>query len=292
MIKEITINNKFYPTLLKQIKEPPIKLYLIGNEQILNTTCFSIVGSRICSNYGTNVTLNFSSKLSKNNFTIISGMAVGIDTAAHVGCIKAKGKTIAVLGSGFNHIFPEENIPLFNEIIKTGGAIITEYEPNEEPKSKNFPRRNRIVSGMSIGTLVVEAGYRSGATITGGLSLKQNKKVFGVPSNIENRYNAGTNMLINKGAKLVTTVEDILIEYDMFNKKDSIKQLEIIEDKKYITIPKEYVKVYTLISEKPIHIDTICRTLGEPANLVGAILTMLELEEYIKQLPGKNFVLL
>ena len=177
-IKKICIDNPNYPKILRQIKDPPKVLYVLGDETILNNKMISIVGSRICTNYGKKAAFEFAKKLSDSGLTIISGMAVGIDTEAHLGCMKSKSKTIAVLGSGLGNIYPQENVELFNKIINQGGAVITEYSKNTKPASENFPQRNRIVSGMSIGTLIVEAGYRSGATITAGLTKRSRKKGF------------------------------------------------------------------------------------------------------------------
>lgn len=180
-MKTITINDKEYPSKLRNIYNPPKKLYILGNYKILNDFSIGIVGTRRCTKYGSEITKSLSYNLAKYGVNIISGMAIGIDTSAHIGTILGNGKTIAVLGSGFKHIYPKENINLFNKIIKNGGAVVTEYEENEYPMPENFPKRNRIISGLSDGIVVVEAAKRSGSLITTDLALEQGKNVFAVP---------------------------------------------------------------------------------------------------------------
>lgn len=171
---------------MRLIENPPKILYVEGNKGILNTNSISIIGSRSCSNEGIGIAKKFARELAEQNITVISGMAVGIDTAAHMGALEAGGLTIAVLGGGFKHIFPKENIGLFHKIIENGGAIITEYPPNKNVISKQFLERNRIVSGLSLGTLVVEAAFRSGTSVTAALAKSQGKKVFCVPHEMDN----------------------------------------------------------------------------------------------------------
>lgn len=212
-MKIIKIKDKEYPQNLLNIYDPPKQLYVLGNEKILNEFGIAIVGSRNCTKYGEQTAKSLAYNLSKYNVNVISGMAKGIDSAAHIGSIMGNGKTIAVLGSGFNHIYPKENMHLFNKIIESGGAVITEFEPNTIPDGKNFPRRNRIISGLSQGVVVVEAAEKSGSLITAELSLNEGKEVFAVPGNITSLLSKGTNELIKDGAKLVTNVFDILEEY-------------------------------------------------------------------------------
>ena len=212
-MKIIYKSDKVYPEMLRKIKEPPEKLFVLGNEKILNGFCIGIVGSRKCTKYGEDIAKSLAFNLAKYNVNVVSGMAKGIDSAAHIGTIMGKGKTIAVLGSGFKHIYPKENIKLFNEIIDSGGAIITEYEENIYPVPENFPRRNRIISGLSRGIVVVEAGKRSGSLITAESALEEGREVFAVPGNITSNMSRGTNELIKDGAKLVENVNDILEEF-------------------------------------------------------------------------------
>ena len=196
----------------------------------------------------------------------------------------ARGKTIAVLGSGINNIFPEENISLAEEIVKKGGLIISEYEPNTFAKSTNFPKRNRIVSGLSMGVLVVEAHERSGTTITAGLAKKQGRKVFAIPNIIDNKYGIITNDLIKKGAILTRNVEDIVNEFGL-NKRKSRKQ--IIEN---VQVPGEYKAVYEILSNGKMHIDEIAKRLNVQINSLNATLTLMELEGYVNRLPGKFYI--
>ena len=212
-MKIINYGDKEYPKKLLKIYYPPKQLYVLGDNTILNDFGIAIVGSRNCTKYGEQVARSLSYNLAKYNINVISGMAKGIDSAGHIGCIIGKGKTIAVLGNGFNHIYPKENIQLFYKIINSGGAVITEYEPDTKPDANNFPKRNRIISGLSNGTIVVEAGEKSGSLITAELALNEGKEVFAVPGNITSMQSNGTNQLIKDGAKIVTNVLDILEEF-------------------------------------------------------------------------------
>ncbi len=213
MIKEISIFDKEYPQKLKNIFDPPMKLYVVGDYKILNTFKIGIIGCRKCSDYGKNCAEYFSSNLACRNVTIISGLAKGIDSFAHNSCIEAGGKTIAVIGSGLDIMYPEENKWLFDKIIKTGGAIISEYPLGTKPLKYHFPARNRIISALSDGVLVVEAKEKSGTLITVDFALEQGKNIFVVPGNINSLNSKGTNSLIKEGAKLVQNVADILEEY-------------------------------------------------------------------------------
>jgi len=211
-VQQIHITDKNYPEKLKNIYDPPIIIYALGNIEILNYISVAVIGSREPTFYGKKVASEISYNLSKNNVTVISGMAKGIDGEAHIGALKAQGKTIAVLGSGLDCIYPKENEYLFNAIIKNDGVIISEYPLGTKPKPTNFPRRNRIISGLSNGVLVVEAKERSGTLITVDFALEQGKMVYAIPGDI-NKYNSkGTNNLIKEGAKPVTNVDDILEE--------------------------------------------------------------------------------
>lgn len=218
-MKIIEKNDKSYPKKLLEIYNPPERLYIIGDEKILNEFSIAIVGVRNCTKYGKEIAKSLAYNLSKYGVNIISGMAKGIDSFAHIGTIMGNGKTVAVLGSGFNHIYPKENIQLFNEIIKSGGAVVTEYEENILPLPENFPKRNRIISALSEGVVVVEAGKRSGSLITAEIALEEGKEVFAVPGNITSYTSRGTNSLIKDGAKLVENVMDILEEYPIYLEK-------------------------------------------------------------------------
>lgn len=257
-----------------------------GNLELLNKQIIAIVGSRNCSEYGWKQAKKFSTALSQNGICIISGLAIGIDSISHMSAMNNIGKTIAVLGAGFNNIYPKENRELFNKILENNGCIISEYPPEEEVNTKNFPRRNEIISALALGVLVIEAGHRSGSTITANLAFKQRKKVFAIPSNIDSKLGIGTNTLIQKGAKLVTNVKDILREINV-NKCKDIEQNWKYETK---NVPIKYKGIYEIIGNMPIDINTICRRAELPIQDVSEQLTMLELNEYIRALPGDMFV--
>lgn len=209
----ISIQDEQYPILLKEIYNPPINLYVRGNKQILNFPSIAIIGCRQASEYGKNIANNFAYKLSKNGFNIISGLAKGIDSFAHIGAINAKSSTVAVLGNGLDMIYPKENINIARNILNMGGAIISEYPLGTKPDKVNFPLRNRIISGMCNAVLVIEAKEKSGTLITVDFALEQGRDVFVVPGNINSANSIGTNELIKQGARLVTSWKEIVEEY-------------------------------------------------------------------------------
>ena len=278
-MKIISIDNKKYPKQLRKITNPPQKIYVLGNEEILENKGIAIVGSRAYTEYGEKYATKFSKELAKQGLTIISGMALGIDTFSHQGALSVGGKTVAVLGSGFNYIYPEENNKLFERIILSGGAVISEYEPNIPPNSKRFPERNRIVSGLSEGVLVIEAVHRSGTSITAKLAKEQGKIVFCIPSNLGRKNGVGTNNLIKEGAKLITNVDDILNSLNI--KKENIQMK--------VAIPSEYISIYDAIEEEPTNINVICKKLKTEISQINASLMLMEIEGYIKALPGNYF---
>lgn len=212
-IELITIEDKEYPDKLKLIYDPPIVLYIKGNKKILNEKSVAIVGCRLCTKYGENIAKKLAYNLSLNNINVISGLARGIDSCAHKGSLNGEGKTIAVVGCGLDRVYPEENKELFNKIINNNGAIISEYVIGTKPLAKNFPKRNRIISGLSNGVIVVEAREKSGTLITADFALEQGKEVYAVPGNITNCNSYGTNELIKQGAKSVTSIQDILEDF-------------------------------------------------------------------------------
>lgn len=281
IIKKDDLN---YPEKLLKIKDPPEQLYVIGDESLLNKKSIAIIGSRDCTPYGYEQAKKFANKLAKENICIVSGMAVGIDSAAHVGAKAESGKTIAVLGSGFNNIFPEENRELFNQIIEEGGCIITEYAPDVEPAYNNFPSRNRIVSGLSEGVLVVEARHRSGTSITVKYAKQQGKKVFCIPSNLDITTGVGTGRFIQEGAKLVLSPNDILLDWGVQIEADDIIEEEEIE------VDEEYKAVFKVLSKIPINVNEICKKTNKSIVEINTILTMLELEGLIKQVGVNEFV--
>lgn len=213
-IKMVNICDKEYPDKLRNIYDPPVTLFVKGDAKVLNSNSIAIIGCRECSKYGENVSIKFAYELAKENISIISGMARGIDSAAHIGALRAKGKTIAVLGSGLDRIYPKENLMLHNEIVANGGAVVTEYVIGTNAVKMNFPARNRIISGLSNGIVVVEAKEKSGTLITVDFALEQGKDIFVIPGNITSSNSVGTNELIKQGARCVVDAKDILEEYD------------------------------------------------------------------------------
>lgn len=214
----------------------------------------------------------------------------GIDTSAHIGALKAEGPTIAVLGSGFNNIYPPQNVDLFERILKNNGAVISEYPPNTEKAPNNFRRRNRIVSGLSQGILVIEAAQKSGTGITVNYARKQKKPIFALPSSIENKKGEGTNRLLKRDGILVTDVNDILEYYNM----KKVKQITIddIEEKIKIDIKPEYQKIYDVLKDGRRHINQISIITKMKISEVNSILLMMELEGLIRSLPGNNYEIL
>lgn len=209
-IKVIDIKDKEYPKLLKGIYDPPKRLYILGNIDILDNPCIAIVGSRVASEYGKKAAKYFAYHLAKERFNIVSGLARGIDSYSHIGALDAYGKTIAVIGCGLDIVYPKENEKLEENIIKNGGTIISEYPLGTPPRKNHFPARNRIISGLSKGTIVVEAKEKSGSLITADFAIEQGREVFAVPGNINSINSLGTNCLIKDGAILINNYKDVL----------------------------------------------------------------------------------
>ncbi len=279
-MKIIDINEKEYPRVLRKIENPPKKLYVEGDEKILNSNCIAVVGSRKNTKYGEKWCKKFVKELVKYDLKIVSGMALGIDWVAHKEAIKEGGKTIAVLPSGLKNIYPKENIKLYEEIILYGGCVISEYEPYEEAESKKFLERNRIVSGISIGCLVVEAAYRSGTSVTAKLAKDQKRDVFCIPGSLDNPKSIGTNKLIKDFAKLVTSPEDIIKNYEFLHKIE----LEKPEEK------EEENEILKLIKEDPINIDDIVKLSNKNIKEIISEITILELDGKIERLPGNMYI--
>ena len=221
MIK-INIEDTRYPKILRNIKNAPKQLYLEGNIKLLDTHGIAIIGSRKCSENGSKMAKKFAQELVSQNITIISGMANGIDTYAHIGAIENRGNTIAVLGCGFNNIYPKENEKLYKQIIKNNGLIVSEYPPETEASSEKFIERNRIVSGLSIGILVIEAKHRSGTSVTAKIAKSQTRKVFTIPHDLSDKCGIGTNRLIKKGASLITSTKEIIESFDFLEYKEEL----------------------------------------------------------------------
>lgn len=278
--------DKLYPERLRKIQKPPSRLYVLGNVEILNNYGIAVIGSRTNTLYGEKMCKMFTKNLVKYNLNIISGLAIGIDCIAHMTCIKSCGKTIAVLPCGLKNIYPKINIPLAQRILDNDGVLVSEYEDNVEADSQKFRERNRIVAGLGMGTLVIEAGERSGTSITAHQTQKQGKPVFSIPSSLENIKGKTTNKLIKDGCKLVTDVQDILNEY---------KEIKFIEQKQvnknaYIDIPEELLQIYKVIKNDPIDVNKISMLTGLSINEINYKTMMLELENKIIELPGQRFI--
>ena len=291
-MREIKLEDKVYPERLRLIPNAPNKLYVEGNLENLNTICIGVVGSRNCTQYGEKWCKRFVKELVKNNITIVSGMAVGIDAIAHKTALNYGGKTIAVLPSGLDNIYPYQNKNLYKQILNSNGTIISEYLPNVSADSKKFLERNRIVSGLSKGVLVVEAAYRSGTRVTAKLAVLQNRDVFCIPGSLDNPKSIGTNNLIKEFAKIVTEPTDILLKYGLIN-IENIKELSK-EDKELkeniINIPKELYIVYNVIENKPTEISDIIRKSKLSNKEVMQKLTLLELDGKIKKISGNRYI--
>jgi DNA processing protein len=304
-IKFAAISEKDYPKNLLQIYDPPPFFYYQGSFREEDTLAVAIVGSRKATTYGVKTAERIGRELALRGFTIVSGMARGIDTAAHRGALQGGGRTIAVLGSGIDVIYPTENKLLFNELIQQG-AVLSEFPLSTPPLPKNFPQRNRIISGLSLGVVVVEASTNSGSLITAKLALDQGREVFAVPGSINSLTSQGTNGLIKEGAKLVETVDDIIEELpQQLNFKNRMTQKALHskpkvcfqKDKDHpslhkaltITLKPEEEAVWNSISDEPKHIDTIILENQLKANAIYAILLNLEMKDLIQEHPGKYY---
>mgnify|MGYP004624481657 FL=1 len=280
-IYEINETDELYPKKLLQIKDRPNKIYVVGNIELLNNKSIAIVGSRISTTYGEYYAAKFAKEISEKGITIISGLAKGIDGIAHQNSKQEKGKTIAVLGCGFNHVYPKENEELFNEIIEDGGCIVSQYSPDTDINLKEVPFRNRIISALSEGVLIVEARHRSGSGVTAKYAFEQNKKVFCLPNQIGVTTGVGTNNLIKKGAILVTNSNEILTQIGENVEKDTEKN-----KKAKLKIPDEYKEIYEKLEEGKIGINELARSLNHTIVQINQKLTLMELEGLIEMLPG------
>lgn len=319
----LTLYDDAYPSHLKEIDTPPIVLYIKGELTSEDSLSLSLVGSRDAKDYGRKASYRLSYQLAQRGLTVVSGLARGIDTSAHRGALEAGGRTIAVMGSGLSFIYPATNTDLA-EKITASGALISEFPMETTPKPKNFPRRNRIISGLTLGTVVVEASNRSGALITARLAGEQGREVFAVPGEIFSELSTGTHKLINNGAKLVNTVDDLLNELPRHAlsqiqstepaspmpeaETEPSQQAPVVETRAserasaqpveaeqppQITPPPDLTPdertVFDAIEDPASHIDTIVRTTQLPISQVSSVLLMLELKGVVQQLPGKQF---
>lgn len=286
-IQVIALTDSEYPTLLKEIIDPPQILYYKGDLNCLDFPSLSIVGSRKFSSYGKRIVDDFIPILVESRLTITSGLALGIDALAHWATLKNQGRTIAVLGSGVdnNSLYPASNKILAQRILENKGLILSEFAPGTEPLQFNFPQRNRIIAGLSLGSLIIEAGDRSGSLITAYSALESGREVFAVPGNIYSPNSIGTNKLLKKGANLVVCAQDIL---ESLNLKTAINTLE---NKKNLPSSEDEIKILTILKKDNLHINEIIRFSGLDAPKVNSLLVIMEMKGLIKNLGGMMFAL-
>lgn len=284
-IKTININNANYPEALKEIKNPPKVLYFRG-ELKNKENCFAVVGARWCSLYGKQVALEFAGQLAEAGLTIVSGLAPGIDTFSHQAVVDANRRTIAVLGTGLDKesVYPKQNLDLAEKILEKGGCLISEYPSGTRGTRFTFPERNRIISGLSLGVLVVEAKEKSGALITAGYAFSQKRKIFSVPGPIHSLNSRGPHALIKKGAKLAESVDDILKELNLPCLTPDVKHNEIGDN------PEENL-ILKALKEEALYIDKIIEKTKLPAAAAASTLAILEIKGRIRNLGGNTFAL-
>lgn len=288
-LKIITLYDNDYPVNLKNIPGAPLVLYIKGELKPEDKLSIGIVGSRRATFYGLANAQNFASELAAEGFTIVSGMARGIDTNAHIGALKAGGRTIAVIGSGFGYLYPCENEELAEKISRSG-AVISEFPIDTLPLKQNFPRRNRVISGLSLGVLVAEAARNSGALITADFALEQGREVFAIPGKIDSGNSFGTNEMIKQGAKLVSCADDILEEFiQPLNKKSSIKETVKAERVRVLDDPDETM-VYDFIRKESVQLDELIDKTDMDIPQISDILLRLRMKKLVLELPGKQFI--
>src|SRR5882724_11750902 len=279
-----------YPALLREIYDPPLVLYVKGELTAKDKNAVAMVGSRQTTHYGIETARKLAYQLAYVGVTVVSGGARGIDTAAHQGALSAKGRTVAVLGTGINLIFPPENAELF-ERIAANGAVITQFPFNRNADKQSFPIRNRIVAGMTLGTVVVEANLTSGALITANMAVECGRQVFAVPGRIDSPRSKGCHDLIKKGAKLCEGAEDVLSEFEYLfpasNRPPSPAESGTLPA---LTVSENEQQVYEVLSHEEVAMDDVIRRSGLPASAASVTLLSLEMKRLIKQLPGKLFV--
>jgi DNA processing protein len=277
----VTLLDRTYPQQLKEIADPPPLLFVRGNPALLGLPQIAMVGSRNPSILGKETAFSFAKTLSQHGLVITSGLALGIDAASHCGALSVNGYTIAVAGTGLDRVYPAQNKDLAMEIVKTG-AIISEFPPGTTAKANHFPRRNRIISGLCQGLLVVEAAKQSGSLITARMALEQNREVFAIPGSIHNPLARGCNALIRDGAKLVETTQDILEELNQYFQEDE-RPFQILEQS---VLDLEQQKLLNLVLFSPTSIDNLVENAGFSVETVSSMLLILELQGYIEATPG------
>lgn len=281
----ITLLDPLYPPQLKETYDPPPLLFLRGNKHLLSRPQIAIVGSRNPSREGRQIAYEFAYSLAQDGFTITSGLALGIDAASHEGALKATGHTVAVAGTGLDRVYPASHKALATEIV-THGVMVSEFPPGTVAKASNFPRRNRIISGLCLGLLVVEAARESGSLITARLALEQNREVFAIPGSINNPLARGCNALIREGATLVETTEDIFKELSQYNQLYSLKPAT--NNQTELDLAQQ--KLLNLVMFSPTSVDILVDESGYSAEVVSSMLLILELYGYISAAPGGGYL--
>ena len=285
----ITVDDDRYPAALRTVQGAPLVLYMKGDFRDVDKYAVSIVGSRRATAYGIEVAEKISYRLASKGLTVVSGMARGIDTAAHKGALKAGGRTVAVMGSGLDVPYPSSNRGLMNAVA-CSGAVISEFPLGTLPNKENFPRRNRIISALSLGVIVVEAALDSGSLITVGYALEQGREVFAVPGNITSGNSRGTNDLIKKGARLVESAEDVIDELGA-QIKGILREDRLNHEKTLSAMTEDEKTLYSCLSTGPKHIDSIIRETDTSTAKALSILLGLELKGIVRQTEGKHFSL-
>lgn len=280
----ITIEDEGYPVQLTEIADPPPLLFVKGNPQLLGMPQIAMVGSRNPSIVGLSVAAEFAGAIAEAGYVVTSGMALGIDAAAHQGVLDAGGYTIAVAGTGLDRVYPARHKALAGEIAGKG-ALVSEFPLGTNAKAGHFPRRNRIISGLCQGLLVVEAAAQSGSLITARLALDQNREVFAIPGSIHNPLARGCNALIRQGAKLVETVEDIFEELGQYNQIYKCADAQITQT----VLDLEQQNLLNLVPYSPITVDNLVQASGYSVEIVSSILLFLELQGYIAAAPGGSY---
>jgi DNA processing protein len=280
----LTLTDNDYPALLKEIPDPPPLLFVRGNPEILSLPQIAIVGSRNPSTLGLETAAAFAKTLSQHGFVITSGLALGIDAASHQGALNAKGYTIAVAGTGLDRVYPARNKDLATEIVNTG-AMVSEFPPGTLAKANHFPRRNRIISGLCQGLLVVEAAKQSGSLITARMALEQNREVFAIPGSIHNPLARGCNALIREGAKLVETTQDILEEFSQYIQQDE----RINTTNLQTTLDLEQQTLLNRIMFSPTTIDKLVEDTGLSVEIISSMLLILELQGFVEANAGGSY---
>lgn len=280
----LTLDDAGYPPLLREVADPPPVLFVKGSLTQADAWAIGVVGTRRATVYGREVTDLLASDLARNGITIVSGLARGIDAAAHAAAIKAGGRTIAVLGCGVDVVYPPENRKLAEQVVERG-ALISDYPIGTPPDALNFPPRNRIISGLSLGVVVVEADERSGALITTEFAAEQGRDVFAVPGNIFNRTSRGTNKLIQQGAKVVLDAQSVLEELNLSMVADRVEVQAVVPEN------DTEKSILARLSHEPTQVDELVRTLDLPTAMVASALALMELKGMVRQASGTSYVL-